>query len=123
MGNIYVSVKSVNLNFSSCLVESEGLDLDQTDKEVAITGNAEAEVEYYCELDNDDNDATRIYEFTEIPSYVSVITFSLSERVYIIKIFEKGQETLAREFYFRRNYFKLVRSLKQFELINSDILK
>ena len=54
--------------------------------------------------------------------------------MYIIKIFEKGQasevmsdryghKTLAQEFYFRGNYFKLVRSLKQFELINSDILK
>ena len=46
-----------------------------------------------CELDNDndDIDATRIYEFTGIPSYVSVITFSLSEPVYTTKIFEKGQ--------------------------------
>ena len=40
MENIYVSVKSVNLNSSSCLVESKGLDLDQIDKEVAVTGNA-----------------------------------------------------------------------------------
>ena len=43
-----------------------------------------------CELDNDDNDTTRIYEVTYIPSYVSVIIFSLSEPVYITKIFEKN---------------------------------
>ena len=48
----------INLNFSSCLEESKGVSVDETDKEVTITGNAEAEVDNNCELDNDDNDAT-----------------------------------------------------------------
>ena len=53
-------------------------------------------------------------------SYVSVITFSLSEAVCIIKVFEKdqasevtsdryGHKILAGEFFFRGNYLKLVR--------------
>ena len=64
--------------YSSNLEKSKGVDLDETDKEVAVTGNAEAEVENDCELDHDDNDPSRIYKFTDIPFYVSVITFSLS---------------------------------------------
>ena len=83
----------INLNFSSYLEESKGVDVEETDKEVAITRNAEAEVGNDCELDNDDNDATRIYECTDITSYVSVITFSLYEPVYIIKIFGKDQDS------------------------------
>ena len=50
------------------------VDLDEIDKEVAITGNAEAEIEnHFCELDNDDNDAIQLYQSTDIPSYISVI--------------------------------------------------
>ena len=65
--------KYININFSSCLEELKEVDLHETDKEVAIAGNTEAEVKNSCELDNDDNDATRIYEFTDTPSLVSVI--------------------------------------------------
>ena len=107
----------INLNFSSRLEESKGVSVDETDKEVTITGNAEAEVDNNCELDNDDNDTTWLYEFTDVPSYVSVITFSLSEPMYIMKIFEKGQASevmsdrcwhkiLVWEFYFRGNHPK-----------------
>ena len=35
--------------------------------------------------------ANRIYEFTAVPSLVPVITFSVNESVYIIKITEKGR--------------------------------
>ena len=67
-------MESVYLNFSCCLEESKEVDLDETDKEVAITGNAEAEVEnHFCELNKDDNDAIQLYQSTDIPSYVSVI--------------------------------------------------
>lgn len=81
----------INLIFSSCLEESEGVDLDKTDKEVAIIENTEAGVKNDCELDNNDNDATRTYEFTDIPFYVLVITLSLSEPLYIIKYLRKAK--------------------------------
>ena len=58
--NLCECEERINLNFSSCLEESVGVDFDETDKEVAVRGNAEAEAENDCNLDNDDNDATRI---------------------------------------------------------------
>lgn len=58
--NLCECEQRINLNFSSCLEESVGVDLDETDKEVAVRGDAEAEAENDCNLDNDDNDATRI---------------------------------------------------------------
>ena len=58
----------INLNFSCGLEEYKRVNLDETDKEVAVAGSTEVEVENDCELGNDDNDATRIYQFTEIPS-------------------------------------------------------
>ena len=121
----------VNVNFSSCLEQSKG------DKEVAIIVNALAKVQNDCELDNNDNDATRKSESTDVPSDVSAITLSLSQLVYIIKILEKdaasevmydrnGHKILAGKFHFHGNYLKLVRQrniqLKQFELISFDAL-
>ena len=49
--------------------------------------------------------ATRIYKLTDIPSYVSAITFRLSELVCIIKIFEKG---LVSEMMFDRYRYKIL---------------
>ena len=49
--------------------------------------------------------ATRIYKLTDIPSYVSAITFRLSEPVCIIKIFEKG---LVSEMMFDRYRYKIL---------------
>ena len=104
----------VNVNFSSCLEQSKGV------KEVAIIVNALAKVQNDCELDNNDNDATRKSESTDVPSDVSAITLSLSQLVYIIKILEKGaasevmydrngHKILAGKFHFHGNYLKLVR--------------
>ena len=65
--------KYVSLNSSPYLEESAGIDLDETNEEVSISGNAEAEVENDCEVDHYNSDTTRIYEVTDIPSYVTCI--------------------------------------------------
>ena len=65
--------KCVSLNSSPYLEESAGIHLDETNEEVSISGNAEAEVENDCEVDHYNSDTTRIYEVTDIPSYVTCI--------------------------------------------------
>ena len=42
----------INLNFSSGLEEYKRVNLDETDKEVAVAGSTEVEVENDCELGN-----------------------------------------------------------------------
>ena len=44
--------------------------------------NTEIEEKNDCELEEETDPAIRIYEFTVIPSFVAVITFSLNEQVY-----------------------------------------
>ena len=74
-----------------------------------------------CDLDENTDKANRIYEFTAIHSFVTVITFSLNEPVYVIKVTEKGRATQMMsdmyghriskgELYLRGNYLKVVRS-------------
>ena len=78
-----------------------------------------------------------MYEFTEIPSFVAVITFSLNESVYIIKVTGKGRATQMMsdiydhriskdELYLRGNYLKVVRLknmlLKKIEILNYEVL-
>ena len=46
-----------------------------------------------CELDEDIDQVVRLFEFTDIPSYVPVVTFSLNEPVYIIEVKEKVRAT------------------------------
>ena len=58
-----------------------------------MTVNTELKAENDCELDEDIDQAVCIFEFTDIPSYVAVITFSLREPVYIIEVKEKGTAT------------------------------
>ena len=85
----------------------------------------------------DQDQANRIYEFTAIPSFVAVITFSLNKPVYIIKVTEKGRATQMMpymyrhriskgELYLRGNYLKVARSrnmlLKKFEILNYEVL-
>ena len=57
------------------------------------TGKCRKQYGNVCELDEDTGQANRIYEFTAIPSFVAVITFSLNESVYIIKVTEKIRAT------------------------------
>ena len=80
--------ESINLNFSSCL--KEAIELDETVEQVNVESSAEIEEKNDYELDEDTDQASRIYEFTAIPSFVAVITFSLNEPVYIIKVSDKG---------------------------------
>ena len=101
---------------------SKAIELDES--------NTEIEEKNDCELEDTDQ-ANRIYEFTAIPSFVAVITFSLNDPVYIIKVTEKGQvkqmmSDMYRhiisqgKLYLRGNYLKVVRSknmlLKKFEI-------
>ena len=70
-------------------------------------------------------------------SFVAVVTFSLAEPIYIIKVPEKGKGTermsdnyghniMEGELYFRGNYLQLVRSKKisnkQFKIIEKDVI-
>ena len=125
----------INLNFSSSL--KEAIELDETAEQVNVESNAEIEEKNDCQLDEDADQANRIYEFTAIPSFVAVITFSLNEPVYRIKVTEKGRATQTMsdmygnriskgELYLRGNYLKVVRSknmlLKKFKMLNYEVL-
>ena len=72
-----------------------------------------------------------------MPSFVAVVTFSLAESIYIIKVTEKGKATekmsdnygyniMKGELHFRGNYVQLVRSKKisnkQFTIIEKDVI-
>ena len=87
--------------------------------------NTELEAENDCE-DEDINQTVRIFEFTDISSYVAVITFILNEPVYIIEIKEKdrtaellsdiyGHNIAIGELNLPGNYLKMVRSKKHFD--------
>ena len=86
--NLCECEECIHLNFSSCL--EEAIELDETVEQVNVESYTEIEEKNDCELDEDTDQANRIYEFTAIPSFVAVITFSLNEPVYIIKVTEKG---------------------------------
>ena len=104
---------------------------------VNVESNTAIEEKNDCGLDEDTDQANRIYEFTAIPSFVAVITFSLNKSVYIIKVTEKVRATQMMsdmyehriskgEFNLRGNYLKVVRSknmlLKKFEILNFEVL-
>ena len=127
--------KCINLNFSPCL--KEAIELDETIEQVNIESNTEIEEKNDCELDEGTDQANRIYDFTAIPFFVAVITLSLNEPVYIIKVTEKGQTTQMMpdmygdriskgELYLRDIYIKVVRSknmlLKKFEILKYEVL-
>ena len=71
----------------------EPIELDETVEQVNVEGNTEIEEENGCELDEDTDQANRIYEFTAIPSFVAVIIFSLNEPMCIIEVTEKRRAT------------------------------
>ena len=79
----------INLNFSSCL--KEAIELDETVEQVNVASNRKREEKNNCKLDEDTDQANRMYEFTAIPFFV--ITFILNKPVYIIKVTEKGRPT------------------------------
>ena len=87
--NLCECEECINLNFSSCL--EEAIELDETVEQVNVESYTEIEEKNYCELDEDTDQANRIYEFTAISSFVAVITFNLNEPAYIIKVTEKGE--------------------------------
>ena len=68
--------------FLSCLEELQEVDIDETEGEVNLTVNTKLVAENDCELDEDIDQAVRIFECTDIPSYIAVISFSLNEPVY-----------------------------------------
>ena len=117
----------------SCL--KEAIELDETVEQLNVESNKEIEEKNDCELDEDTDQANRVYEFTAIPFFEAVITFSLNEPVYIVKVTEEGQATqmmsdmyehriLRGELYLRGN--KVVRSknmlLKKFDILNYEVL-
>ena len=119
----------------SCL--KEAIKLDETVEQLNVESNKEIEEKNDCELDEDTDQANRKYEFTAIPSFVAVITFSLNEPVYIIKVTEKDRATQMMsdmyghriskdELYLRGNYLKVVRLknmlLKKIEILNYEVL-
>ena len=71
----------------------EAIELDETVEQVNVESNTKIEEKNDCELDEDTDQANRIYQFTAIHSFVAVITFSLNEPVYIIKVTQKGRAT------------------------------
>ena len=65
----------------------EAIELDETVEQVNVENNTEIEEKNDCELDEDTDQDNRIYEVTAIPSFVAVITFSLSETsVYNVSV-------------------------------------
>ena len=115
---LYEGEECINLNFSSCL--KEAIELDEAVEQVNVESNTEIEEKKDFELDEHTDQANRIYEFTTIPSFVAIITFSLNEPVYIIKVTEKSRATLVMsdmyghrisegEMYLCENYLKVVR--------------
>ena len=127
--------ESINLNFSSCL--KEAMELDETVEQVNVESNTDIEEKNDCELDEDTDQAKRIFEFAAIPSFVAVVTFSLNEPAYIITVTDKGpamqvisdmygHRISKGELYLLGNYPKVVRSknilLKKFEILNYEVL-
>ena len=61
----------------SCL--REAIELDETVEQLNVESNKEIEEKNDCELDEDTDQANRVYEFTAIPFFEAVITFSLND--------------------------------------------
>ena len=127
----------LQLHFSSCLKELKEVDMDETEGEENLTINTELGSENDCHIDEDIDQAVRIFEFTDILSYVAVITFSLMEPVYIIEVKEKGRATEPLSYiyghniamwqlYLQGNYFKMLRSknisTKRFQIISCQVI-
>ena len=83
-----------------------------------------------------DEEASQVFEFIEIPSYVALISDDSSEPVYFVKVEAKGicEEIMtdtyghtlnSGEKYFRGKYLQKVQSRKsnkkQFQLISRDV--
>ena len=119
----------INFNFHSCLKEVGDVE----------NMNETQESEHYddCLMVDENEKGLKIFDFTDVPSFVAVVTFSLSEPIYIIKVTEKGKVTekmsdnyghniMEGELYFRGNYLQLVRSKKisnkQFKIIEKDVI-
>ena len=113
------------------------MELDETVEQVNVESNTEIEEKNDCELDEDTDQAKRIFGFAAIPSFVAVVTFILNEPAYIIKVTDKGLATQVisdmyghriskSELYLLGNYLKVVRSknmlLKKFEILNYEVL-
>ena len=94
----------LQLNFSSCLNELQEIHMNETEGEVNLTVNTELEAENDYDLDEDIDQVVCIFEFTDIPFYVAVVTLSLNEPVYVIE----------GEFYLPGNYLKIIRSKESF---------
>ena len=90
-----------------------------------------------CLMDDENEKGLKIFDFPDVPSFVAVVTFSLAEPIYIIKVIEKqkatekmsdnyGHNLMKGELYFRGNYLQLVRSKKmsnkQFKIIEKDVI-
>ena len=48
---------------------------------------------YDCLMDDENEKDLKIFDFTDVPSFVAVVTFSLAEPIYIIRVTEKGKAT------------------------------
>ena len=90
-----------------------------------------------CLMDDEKEKGLKIFDFTDVPNFVAVVTFSLAEPIYIIKVTEKekaaekmsdnyGHNIMEGKLYFRGNYLQLVRSKKisnkQFKIIEKDVI-
>ena len=79
----------------------------------------------------------QVFDFVEVPSYVSLITGNIVEPLYFVKITEKGIAEIDMydpynhfigkgEWYFKGQYLKQTRSrklnFKQFEVLHTDII-
>ena len=68
--------------FSSCFQELQEVDIDETEGQLNLTVNTKLVAENEWELDKDIDKAVRIFEFSDIPSYVAVISLSLNKPAY-----------------------------------------
>ena len=46
-----------------------------------------------CLMDDENEQGLKIFDFTDVPSFAAVVTISLAEPIYIIKVIEKGKAT------------------------------
>ena len=112
------------LKFDECLQASDETDQEQTNK--------------YDDEEYDDDvyQNHQIYDFVEIPSFVSLFTGNVNEPLYFVKLVEKGVATedfkdayghviRTGELYFKGNYLKIIRSRslnhKQFKVIPTNV--
>ena len=85
----------INFNFHSCLKEVGDVENMEETQESFIMPDVIPKSEHYddCLMDDENEKGLKIFDFTDVLSFDAVVTFSLAEPIYIIKVTEKEKGT------------------------------